>query len=203
MPLQAVLAILSDSANKNTARNPLASSGTINAQGFKILTKEDFKPFSKIKQEDINDEFLGFFSLLTSFCVLAHTSNKAEGVKRILNIMPRTDFLTQYKTFVEAKVSAQLGKNRILTDTSLYDIIEKVSKSKSTLATNKFQWNNEVTTVIADDWLDKNKDLQEGTLEVQKFLNYLQGYDKKTKQELPQKDLVKLMVSLKFSSQFS
>ncbi|KAF2177168.1 hypothetical protein K469DRAFT_810131 [Zopfia rhizophila CBS 207.26] len=167
MPLEAILEILSDTKSKTP--NPLASKGALDAPRIKILTKDDFKSFSKIKANDITDEFLGYFSLLTSYCVLAEFGNPNEGPKRLIPIMPRTDFVAQYTKFIEPKLKDQLSDGK----TSLYDIIEKVSGAGSTLG--------------------KAEDLQTGTLEVEKFLNYLQGYDKATKKTLTQMDLVKLM----------
>src|SRR3954451_11740002 len=71
--------------------NPLASNGALWGSKIKILTKNDFKSFSKIKASDIPDEFLGYFSLLTSYCVLADSGVPKEGPKHLLPIMPRTD----------------------------------------------------------------------------------------------------------------
>lgn len=189
MPLQGVLEILSDAKNRNLANNPLASRGSINANNIKILKRDDFASFKSIKPADINEEFLGFFSLLTSYCVLAETSNPIEGPKRILPIMPRTDFVAQYNQFVEPKLRDQLVSQH----TSLYEIIQKVSGEAPTLAKKVFKWKPEVHLAIPDNWLGKEADLKAGTLEVEKFLNYVQGYDKAANTPLLQMDLVKLM----------
>jgi hypothetical protein len=62
-----------------------------------------------------------------------------------------------------------------------------------TLAGQKFKWTPGTTTNIQDDWTGKANDVKAGTLEVSKFLNSLQGYDKIPKKDLPQMDLVTLM----------
>lgn len=188
MPLEAVLEILSNTKSKTP--NPLASKGALDATRIKILTKDDFKSFSEIKENDVTDEFLGYFSLLTSYCVLAEFGNPNEGPKHLVPIMPRTDFVVQYTQFIEPKLKDQLSDGQ----TSLYDIIEKVSGAGSTLGKKTFNWKRDViTNVINEDWIGKAEDIKSGTLEVEKFLNYLQGYDKATKKTLIQMDLVKLM----------
>jgi hypothetical protein len=187
MPLEAVLKILSDAKSKT--KNPLASTGTLYGSKIKILTKNDFTSFSKIKANDITDEFLGYFSLLASYCTLADFGNPKDGPKHLLPIMPRTDFATQYTKFIEPKLKGQLSDKK----TSLYDIIEKASGSDSNLAKSTFKWKPGTITTINDNWIGKVEDLKAGTLEVEKFLNYLQGYDQTTKKTLPQMDLVKLM----------
>src|SRR5689334_16874675 len=79
---------------------------------IKILTKNDFKSFSKIKAKDITDEFLGIISLLTSYCVLADFSDPRKGPKHLLLIMPRTDFVTQYTKVIEQKLREQLSDKK-------------------------------------------------------------------------------------------
>jgi hypothetical protein len=185
MPFEAIPKILGDSNNKNPApKNPLASSGNLNSGKFKILKKDDFKTFSKINANGINDEFLGFFSLLASYSVLAHTSTAKEGPKRIVPIMPRTNFVTQYTTFVESKLKAQLDGGQ----TTLYDIIEKVTGSDAKLAKETFTWTGKkagaVVTPTGDTWNGKDADAEAGTLEVQKFLDYIQGWDRVAKKAL-------------------
>jgi hypothetical protein len=187
MPLGAVQEILSDTKSKT--HNPLASMGALYGSKIKILTKNDFKSFSKIKANDITDEFLGYFSLLTSYCILADFGDPKEGPKRLLPIMPRTDFVAQYTQFIEPKLKNQLSDKKI----SLYDIVEKVSGAGPKLAKQTFKWKPGTVTKINDNWIGKAEDLKTGTLEVEKFLNYVQGYDKATKKTLTQMDLVKLM----------
>ncbi|KAI9660364.1 MAG: hypothetical protein M1821_009714 [Bathelium mastoideum] len=187
MPLGAILDILSDTKSKT--HNPLASTGALDGSRIKILTKKNFKSFSKIEPNDITPDFLGYFSLLTSYCVLADFSNPIEGPKRLLPIMPRTDFVAQYIKFIEPKLKNQLSDKK----TSLYDIVEKVSGAGPKLAKETFKWTTGVITNIDDDWIGKAENLKTGTLEVEKFLNYMQGYDKVTKKTLTQMDLLSLM----------
>jgi hypothetical protein len=186
MALAAVLQILTDTT-KNGNGNPLASSGTLDRARFKILTKENFASFQKIKESDITEGFLGYFSLLAAYCVLANAGNPREGPKRLVSIMPRTVFSAQYNKFIESKLKEQLREK------SLYDIVKTISGSGDGLATEVFKWSTDTRTEIEDDWNSKADDLNSGNLQVGKFLNYLQGWDTATEKTLPQKDLVRLM----------
>jgi hypothetical protein len=187
MPLEAVLQILSDSKDKIS--NPLATKADL-SKLLKIISKTDFTSFTKIKADDITDEFLGFFSLLTSYCSLSEQGNPAEGPKRIVSVMPRTDFLFLYTRFIKPKLKDQLADGTV----TLSDIIEKISGEGAGIRNKEFKWYTRViTTEIAEDWIGKEEDIQTGRLRVGKFLDYLQGYDKSTKKPLPQMDLLKLM----------
>ena len=186
MPLGAVLNILSDTKSKTL--NPLTNM-LVDGSQIRILTRKDFSSFSKINKKDITDDFLGFFSLLTSYCVLAGISHPDDGPKRSLLIMPRTDFATQYTAFIEPKLKKQLSKKKA----SLYNIVQQVSGAGSNLDKLAFKWTPREIAQIDDNWMGKAEDIQTGTLAVEKFLNYLQGYDPATKKALPQMDLVTLM----------
>ena len=187
MPLESLLEILRDTKDKKD--NPLASKLTRNSEKITILKKDDFKPFGKIKSEDITDDFLGYFSLLTSYCVLAKANDPREGPKRSLPIMPRTDFVAQYIQFVEQKLEAQFCDGK----TSLYDIVQQVSGRDGNLAGERFSWTPGSRREIDEKWNGMEDDLKTGTLQVEKFLNYIQGYDKKVGEQLNQMDLIKLM----------
>jgi hypothetical protein len=187
MPLAAVLQILRDTKERDGGSNPLASKGSQYRKDFRILARKDFASFQKIKESDITDEFLGYFSLLATYCVLANKGNPNEGPKHLVSIMPRTDFSAQYNKFIEPKLKDQL------TEKSLYDIVKTVSNSKNELAQEEFKWATDTRTEIDDDWDGKAGDLESGKLQVGKFLNYLQGRDPAAGKTLPQKDLVRLM----------
>lgn len=191
MPLGAVLKILGNAKAKNTARNPLASSGALDAVTIKILTKKDFVSFAKISSSDIDDEFLGFFSLRTSYCVLAKYTDPKKGPKRLLPIMPRTDFAAQYTKSFEPKLKKQfLDKT-----TSLLDDIVKVS-GNAQLAKETFKWNVGTIVAISENWAGKANNLTTGKLEINDFIIHIQGFDKKTMKALPKMDLLKLMEGL-------
>lgn len=174
---------------KERKENPLASMLTRHSDKIVILKRDDFRTFDKIKSEDITNEFLGYFSLLASYCVVAKYNDPREGPKRSLPVMPRTDFVAQYTQFVEKKLANQFSDGK----TSLYDIIQKVSGVDIKLAGEKFIRTPGIKRNINEKWKGMDDDLTHGTLGVEKFLNYVQGYDKKTKERLDQMDLVKLM----------
>lgn len=188
MPLGAVLKILGDAKAKNTANNPLASSGALDAPRITIPTKKDFASFTKISSSDIDDKFLGFFSLLTSYCVLAKFTHPSKGPKHLLPVMPRTDFSAQYNKFIEPKLKKQfLDKT-----TSLLDVIFKVS-GNAQIPKEAFTWKVGTITSIPDNWAGKANNLATGKLEIVDFINHIQGFDGKTKKALPKLDLLKLM----------
>lgn len=173
---------------KNTARNPLASSGALDAARIKILIKKGFASFTKIIPSDIDDEFLGFFSLLTSYCILAKSTDPRKGPKHLLPIMPRADLSAQYNKFIEPKLRKQFLDKRI----PLIDVVVKVS-GNAQLASEAFTWNVGTITKISDDWLGKENNLATGKLETEGFINNIQGFDRKSKKVRPKKDLLKLM----------
>ena len=187
MPLGAVLEILGDTKAKNTAKNPLASKGALDGTRIKILTKKDFASFTKISPSDIDDEFLGFFSLLTSYCLLAKFTDPKKGPKHLLPVMPRTDFVAQYTKFIEPKLKKQFLDKTV----SLLDVVVKVSGNPQ-LATEGFKWAGK-PVAIPEVWEDKAKNLQSGILDIEDFINHIQGFDKKTKKAPTKMDLLKLM----------
>lgn len=186
MPFAAVYEILDDSMKKREA--PLTADGLINRNIIKMLTNKDFAQFKKIKQKAVTQEFLGAFTLLTNYCKIAKGSNPIHGPKRELPIMPRTNFVTQYKDYIEPVIKRQLSKK-----VSLYDIVQAVSGSRESLAKDEFKWKPRQPTAVPETWPNKNRDLETGRLEVEKFLNHLQGYDKAAKKKVVQLDLIQLM----------
>ena len=102
------------------------------------VRKQDFdlrNRWTKIKEQDVNDEFLGFFSLLISYArAVGRPYNYDLGPKQILPIMPRTDFVTMYKAFVQPKLEAQLKGG----DCGLRDIVDSVAGEQ--VSEHKFKW---------------------------------------------------------------
>jgi hypothetical protein len=77
-------------------------------------------------------------------------------------------------------------------------MIQKVTGSDAKLAKEKFTWIGKKAgaevTPISDTWNGKDADVDTGTLEVQKFVDYIQGWDRVAKKALPKKlDLMELM----------
>jgi hypothetical protein len=188
MPFGGILQILKAIKEKDH-HNLLANVDGGPSPLIKLLTAKDFADFPKINQKDIDDDFLGFFSLLATYCVAAEHSTPDFGPKRIIPIMPRTDFVTQYN-LIKPKLTAQLADGK----TSLYDIIRKITGSHGdTLGKTTFKWLPHVTKQIQQTWIGKAEDLHSGTITVEKFLTYLQGSEKENKGHPLQLDLVSLM----------
>jgi hypothetical protein len=186
IPLEGILKLLADWKTRVPSdKNPLVGHIEGNAKAIKILVKDDFKSFQKIKPDDVDPEFLGAFTLLTAYATLAHTSNKQEGPKKIIPIMPRSDFVTLYNKYIEPKIKSQLGDK-----TTLLQIVQQISGQKDSIAKQVFTWTgNEKAAKPKENWDGRDDDLKSGKLEVQKFLKYLQGDDKGANKL----DLVKLM----------
>ena len=182
MPLEGVLQILKDGKSKTD--NVLANKGQGYNDKIFIATKEMFEDYEKIKKDSITDAFLGFFSLLTSYCIVAKDNNEIWGPKRSLNIMPRTDFLTMYKTFAEPALKDEYEG----CSTTLLDIISTIS-SDDNIGGNEFKWRpGDLRNPTNENWDGKADNIARGRLSVKQFLDTLQGVDGKK-----QLDLVKLM----------
>lgn len=186
MPLEGLLQVLKDGKDKTD--NVLANKGASYNHKIVIATKDSFKDFGKIKPNDITEEFLGFFSLLTTYCIVANHNDERYGPKRSLNIMPRTDFLGMYKKFIEEKLRAEISE----CGTSLYTIVSTVSGvSNNKLKDYKFKWKpDNLRHKVDQNWDGKDDMIKKGRLRVDKFLDTLQMNDKVAKKQL---DLLKLM----------
>jgi len=186
MPLEGLLQVLKDGKHKTD--NVLANKGASYNDKIVIATKDSFKDFGKIKPDDITDEFLGFFSLLTTYCIVANDNFEGYGPKRSLNIMPRTDFLAMYKKFIEEKLRAEISE----CGNSLYTIVSTVSGvSNNKLKDYEFKWKpDDLRNKVDQDWDGKDDMIKKGRLRVDKFLDTLQMNDKVAKKQL---DLLKLM----------
>ncbi|KAL8910952.1 MAG: hypothetical protein Q9171_003819 [Xanthocarpia ochracea] len=186
MPLEGLLQVLKDGKDKKD--NVLANKGQSYNDKIVIPTKDSFKDFGKIKEDDITDEFLGFFSLLTTYCVVAKDNDERNGPKRSLNIMPRTDFLGMYKKFIEEKLRAEISE----CGNSLYTIVSTVSGvADDKLKDYEFKWKpDDLRKKDDQDWDGKEDMVKKGRLRVDKFLDTLQMNDKVAQKQL---DLLKLM----------
>ncbi|KAI9822914.1 MAG: hypothetical protein M1832_002939 [Thelocarpon impressellum] len=102
---------------------PLLTSNPRALDKLHKVEQEHFRSFTEISTTDINEEFLGFFSLVTSYALAAKDGNRAVGPKQSLPIMPRTDFATIYKTNIQKKLQRQLDSD---CDT-LYGIVNKLA----------------------------------------------------------------------------
>ena len=188
MPMEGVLEVLQDGKNGKQA-DVLINRGQAYNKKIIVVTKDSFKPFLDIRQIDINDEFLGFFSLLISYCVAASEGEPAHGPKRGLNVMPRTNFLTMYNTFARNKLQEQFKFS-----TSLYDIVRAIAAVEPgpqlDISNMKFKWKpSDLRNRVDETWPGKDDDMKSGELTVKKFLDTLQPLSPDT----PQLDLLMLM----------
>lgn len=103
MSMEGVLQVLKDGKAQVSA-DVLINLGHVYNQKIFVVTAESFKPFIAIRFSDVNDEFLGFFSLLITYCVAATEGDPAHGPKCGLNIMPRTNLLSMSKMFARDKL---------------------------------------------------------------------------------------------------
>ena len=188
MPMEGVLQVLKD-GKAQVDSDVLINKGQAYNQKIIVVTEDSFQSFGRIRRIDINDEFLGFFSLLISYCVAASEGEAAHGPKRGLNLMPRTNFLTMYNTFAQAKL-----RNQFVLGTSLYDIVDVIAKLEPgrnlDIAKMKFKWiPQDLRNHIDETWPGKDDDMKSGELTVKKFLDTLQPLPPNA----PQLDLLMLM----------
>ena len=188
MPMEGVLQVLKDSKAQVQA-DVLINLGQDYNRKIIIVNRDSFRRFERIDPNNINDEFLGFFSLLTSYCVAASEGDPAHGPKRGLNIMPRTNFLTMYNRFAQNKLQAQFDSHP---STSLYDIVRELAEVETgrriDIELMKFKWKpQDLRNPIEVEWPGKVEDMRTGLLPVKKFLDTLQGLN------TPQLDLLMLM----------
>ena len=181
MPMEGVLQVLKD-GKAQVQSDVLINMGQAYNQKIIVVTENSFRSFGRIRSIDINDEFLGFFSLLTSYCVAASEGEPAHGPKRGLNIMPRTNFLTMYNTFARDKLQDQFA-----VVFSLYDIIRIIAALEPNrnldIAKMKFKWKpQDLRKPIDETWPGKAAVMQSGELTVKKFLDTLQPLSEDTEQ---------------------
>lgn len=85
------------------------------------VRKEDFAQLDAIKPSDINDEFLGFFSMVVSYAKKGPGEDAKDSPKNALVLMPRTDHAAIYKRFIRGKLAEQLKCN------SLFEIVTQLA----------------------------------------------------------------------------
>ena len=186
------------------------------------VRKEHFQAkFKKIKDSDIDDSFLGFFSLVMSYILATPTQNKENGPKHSLPVMPRTDFATMYNLYVKDKLRQQLECSL------LSDIIDELAvklepHNKELRQTGKngeeygvtdqkhnpnyhFKWAKKIAPGESLDgarpasqkmtWVSKATDLRSGILGVGTWIDGLESSDER-KEEGPSEDRLAAMDDL-------
>ncbi|KAI0151819.1 hypothetical protein GGR57DRAFT_503747 [Xylariaceae sp. FL1272] len=184
MPMEGVLQLLSD-AKADVKTNVLINHDLPYNKKIIVLTKKDFMGFATIRPADVTDEFLGFFSLLTTYCVVASEGDRVNGPKRGLNIMPRTNFLTMYNMFARDKLQEAFANSQ-----SLYSIVRTVAALHSArdIQDLRFLWKPEdLRNDVSENWPEKDLNRETGNLAVKLFLDTLQGLNTR------QLDLLMLM----------
>ena len=78
MPMEGVLQVLKDGKGQ-VQSDVLINVGQDYNKKIIIVTKDSFRAFERNNLNDVNNEFLGFFSLLTSYCVAASEGNPLMG----------------------------------------------------------------------------------------------------------------------------
>ena len=90
MPLEAIQELISTVVGDQTPTSPL-----LTANGHVLVKKEFFGKY-EIKDENLTDDVLGFFSLVMSYVKADWDFGTSGSPKQLTNIMPRTDFTTIY-----------------------------------------------------------------------------------------------------------
>lgn len=146
MPLSGIqdLIRLIDSDDKKSPFRPGSRKPAV------LVSKSDMEKLNVFKKEDINDDFLGFFSLVLSYAKAASTAGsmmKDNGPKQLINIMTRTDFGTLYKMYVkDAMDDSRCRSKKKKEDLSLFTVVKdlvkarKVGLSEKEMDGLKFMW---------------------------------------------------------------
>jgi len=171
MPLEGIQALFVKA--KSGRKDTLLSSVGGKLSNMHQVRKEDFSRLALIKPSDINDEFLGFFSMVVSYAKAGPKQAATDGPKMALPLMPRTDHLAIYTKFIRGKLGDQLKCD------SLYQIVKLLAAYKGDGSGDmdenfkgdefdkaKFKWdngikgaNNKKAELLVSDWM---KGLQDG-----------------------------------------
>lgn len=97
-----------------------------------VVKKEDLKKLDVMDVEDIDDDVLGFFSLIMSYAKAAKQagiSMKDNGPKQLINFMPRTDFGTMFKLYIKEKLDkGRECRKKKKEDVNLFTIAKDLAK---------------------------------------------------------------------------
>ncbi|KAI9825120.1 MAG: hypothetical protein M1832_001440 [Thelocarpon impressellum] len=172
---------------------PILSSNTRTVDRLVKVERRHFERFTKIAPADVDDEFLGFFSLVTSYALAAKDGNRDTGPKQALPIMPRTNFATMYKEYVQKKIRPELEQTNCGTLYGMVSYLAKQVKGRSLDDDDFFKWPragarpasslpgqaglvpraktgaNQATT-----WETQSEDHARGELDVETWLNELE-----------------------------
>ena len=126
MPLDAVYKLMKD-AKAGKSSEVYASGLSKKNSNIHIVQKQDFADakLTDIKENDITDDFLGFFTLLVSYAKSTKDMKPSEGPKHSLSVMPRTDFAAMYAMF-KAKIEPQYQGGCW----DLYSIVKALAKKQ-------------------------------------------------------------------------
>ena len=113
IPLEAI----SDLFVKGLADTPSALLPYTGARKNKVAVTKDFFQSTPngISKDNVDDQVLGFFSLILSYAKAAKNMQTDESVKTLTSIMPRTEFIT---------IFAQVKDKISLDPKSLYDLVK-------------------------------------------------------------------------------
>ncbi|KAF2823988.1 hypothetical protein CC86DRAFT_409001 [Ophiobolus disseminans] len=167
---------------------------------FVLIEKKDLDEWYEPKR--IDDDMLGFYSLLMSYVKVGSTASAADtgGPKQALPIMPRTSFVTMYNVWADGLEKDKCPKRkRGKEKTRLYEIVQVLAKKNGikNVDSTKFHWpkdaeaiqynavqaggnceppSNRMTLNVAKvnvNWPSKRHDFAAKELSVKTWINYL------------------------------
>ena len=133
LPLSAVKDLLSNAEKKNS--QPDYAFGAAWKKAW-VIEKQDLEAVDYIEPSDIDDDVLGFFSLILSYVLSASDKKEAmkdNGPKQLLNLMPRTDFGTMFKLYIQEKSNSwrcKKGAKENAEDVTLYQAVERLASKR-------------------------------------------------------------------------
>ncbi|CAI6336689.1 unnamed protein product [Periconia digitata] len=198
LPLSGIQDLISTA--KKGGKSALLPTTISKLDRFVLIEKKDLKDWYKPKR--IDDDLLGFYSLLLSYVKVASEASAADigGPKQALPIMPKTSFVTMYKIWADRmEKNKQSKRKRGKENTRLYTIVKALAEKKNIQNFDRatFHWpkdaksiqynavqpggdceppSNRMTLNVAEvnvDWPTKQNDLAAKTLSVNTWINYL------------------------------
>ncbi|KAF2202720.1 hypothetical protein GQ43DRAFT_301467 [Delitschia confertaspora ATCC 74209] len=154
LPLSAVYDLFK-AIDGNDRSNPFLPGGR---KYVWIVDKNDIKKLDVMDDTDIDDNVLGFFTLVMSYVKAAKmkgASMKDNGPKQLINIMPRTDFGTMFKLYIKDKLDGgRKCRQKKKEDVNLFTIARDLAKkgnfiSEKEMNDLQFMWCPQIAEATA------------------------------------------------------
>lgn len=111
-----------------------------------VVEKDDLAKLDVMDEDDIDDNVLGFFSLILSYAKAAFSKGagmKDNGPKQLINFMPRTDFGTMFNLYIKGKLdSGRECRQKKKEEVNLFTVVKDLgAKEGLDVEPLEFMWN--------------------------------------------------------------